>query len=215
MADLQRIRTEFEKALLSIDRIKANTLIQALYTSEPKEDGINTIIVPVLDKLGSDWEKGELALSQIYMAGRICEEIVDVILPPKSPDRITNPAMAIAVLDDYHLLGKRIVYSTLRASGYEICDYGQQDVKGLIERTCNDQIQVLLISALMLSSALHAKEVIRAVKEADPAIQVITGGAPFRFDRQLYLEIGADYMGVAASDAIHIIEAISKDKKHE
>jgi len=36
---------------------------------------------------------------------------------------------------------------------------------------------------------------------------VIVGGAPFRFDPQLWKEIGADAMAYSAADAIAVIEA--------
>ncbi len=56
--------------------------------------------------------------------------------------------MAIAVLDDYHLLGKRMVYSVLRASGYELTDYGTVDGDALVGHVVRDGIVVLLISVL-------------------------------------------------------------------
>lgn len=58
------------------------------------------------------------------MSGIICEEIIDKILPPSDPQRKDQPKMAIGVFEDYHLLGKRIIYSTLRASGFELIDLG-------------------------------------------------------------------------------------------
>ncbi len=67
--------------------------------------------------------------------------------------------MAIAVLDDYQPLGKRMVYSVLRASGYELKDYGTVDGDVLVSRVVRDDIVVSLISALMLPSALYIKRV--------------------------------------------------------
>ena len=67
-------------------------------------------LVPVLEEIGTGWENGTYALSQVYMSGRICEELVDLILPPTDVMRRTQPKIAIATLEDYHMLGKRIVY---------------------------------------------------------------------------------------------------------
>jgi len=53
--------------------------------------------------------------------------------------------MAITVLEDYHLLGKRIVYSILRASGYEVLDYRQTDVNGLIQQVKKDDVKILFL----------------------------------------------------------------------
>jgi hypothetical protein len=36
----------------------------------------------------------------------------------------------------------------------------------------------------------------------------VVGGAPFRFDDQLWREVGADAMGLSASDALKILDAM-------
>jgi len=81
------------------------------------------------------------------MAGSICESIIDDILPPNSPQRKDQPRAAIGVFEDYHMLGKRIVYSFLRASGIELLDLGGglslQKTVDLVEK---HQIKILLLS---------------------------------------------------------------------
>jgi PAS domain S-box-containing protein len=86
------------------------------------------LVVPALEQMGSAWQDGSVALSQVYMAGRFCEELVERVLPPSDPDRKHQPRSAIVLLNDYHMLGKRIVYSVMRASGFELFDYGRMDV---------------------------------------------------------------------------------------
>ncbi len=137
---------QFFDALIAIDRVKAREMLISQKDEVPPLKQVNDLIIPALEKLGYLWEQSEAALSQVYMSGRICEELVDEILPPRSPERIDQPKMAIAVLDDYHFLGKRIVYSVLRANGYELKDYGRQTVDELIVNVSGDDIKILLIS---------------------------------------------------------------------
>lgn len=54
------------------------------------------------------------------MSTRICEELLDTLSGPGGLIRNSHPEMAIAVLEDYHLLGKRIVHSFLRVSSFDI-----------------------------------------------------------------------------------------------
>jgi methanogenic corrinoid protein MtbC1 len=104
------------------------------------------------------------------------------------------------------MLGKRIVYSLMRASGFELFDYGRMDIDELVERAIADKIRVLLISVLILPSALKVKDVCAKLKAAGAPIKVAVGGAPFLFDDQLWQEVGADAVGHNASDAITIVE---------
>ena len=203
--------SEFEQALLSLDRLAARNMLLESGGSETPLQLVEKLVVPALERIGAGWEQGRVALSQVYMSGRICEELVDTLLPADGLGRKNRPKMAIAVLQDYHLLGKRIVYSVLRASGFELLDYGRVDADDLVRRVRNDGVEVLLISVLMLSSALRVKDVQTRLKSLGSEVKIVVGGAPFRLDDQLWKEVGADAMGREAAEAIDIIVKITGD----
>lgn len=198
--------TPFRQALEALDRVTAEAVFATALEQLPPIRAVEQVVVPALEQVGTAWHDGNVALSQVYMSGRFCEEIVDRVLPPSDPDRKHQPRSAIVVLSDYHLLGKRIVYSVMRASGFELFDYGRMDVDELVERVLADRIRVLLISVLILPSALKVKEACRRLKTADPALKILVGGAPFLFDPQLWQEVGADATGASAADAVAIVE---------
>ncbi len=199
----------FERALLSLDRLAAEEILEREQEGRTTVQLVEELIVPAMERIGEGWRTGSIALSQIYMSGRICEELVKGILPPKASARKDHPGMAITTLTDYHMMGKRIVYSVLRAGGYELMDYGRTTVEDLVERVRNDRVRVLLISVLMLPSALKIKNVKTNLKKAGADVKIIVGGAPFIFDGELWKEVGADAMGESASEAMGIIEKIS------
>lgn len=207
--DLAGMVGEFEQALLTLDRLRARSVLVSAPDAMTAIQVADRVAGPALERIGAGWEDGRVALSQVYMSGRICEELIAEILPPDSPDRRDRPKMAIAVLQDHHLLGKRIVYSALRAAGYEISDYGRVDVFDLVERIRADGVRILLISTLMLNSALRIKEVRRRLDQAGAEVKIIVGGAPFRFDTYLWRDVGADAMGYTATDAITLINQIT------
>ncbi len=204
--------TEMQNALLLVDRVKAGRIVRETCREGSPFTCLETLVVPALEEVGRRWERGEVALSQVYMSGRICEEIVDTMLPPGDPGRVGLPPMAIVVLEDHHTLGKRIVLSALRAGGYEVADFGSGlSVDQLVERTVQGKIKILLISTLMLPAALRAKEAIARIKTALPGTKVIVGGAPFNFDPQLWNEVGADAMGRTASDTLRLINRLTEE----
>lgn len=203
---MTELAQQFEQALLSLDKIAAKRLLTESQLAPIQF--VEQVIIPALERVGAGWEKGTVALSQVYMSGRICENLVDTFLPPGAPNRKDQPRMAIAVLEDYHQLGKRIVYSMLRASGFELLDYGRVEVDDLVRRVQDDKVQVLLLSTLMLPSALRVKDVRTKLNEMGLDVKIVVGGAPFRFDDQLWQEVGADAMGRNASEATGIIARI-------
>ncbi len=199
---------EFLQAILSLDRITAKEIWTGASNKMTSIQFVEEVIVDALEKIGVGWENGTIALSQIYMSGRICEELVDDILPSGNTNRKDLPKMAIAVLLDHHTMGKRIVYSFLRAGGFDLLDYGRVAVDDLVRMVKEDAVEILLLSVLMLPSALHIKEVRKKLNSAGLDVKIVVGGAPFRFDEQLWREMGADAMCHAASEVVTTITKI-------
>jgi len=197
----------FQAALLSLDKLKSDSLFQQELCESSPIEVVEQLVVPTLTNIGQAWHDGSLALSQIYMSGRLCEELVDRTLPPSDPDRKHQPRSAVVVLNDYHMLGKRIVYSLMRASGFELFDYGRMDIPQLIEQIQTDKPKVILISVLMLPSALKIRELRDTLDALGIHIKILVGGAPFLFDSELWKAVGADAMGENASDAVQIVES--------
>lgn len=203
---MEQLISMFRTALENLDRIEVDRIFRQALAGRTPIQAVEKLIVPALTGIGADWADGRLALSQVYMSGRFCEELVDRFLPPSDPDRKRQPRSAIVVLSDYHMLGKRIVYSLMRSCGYEMFDYGRMDTDELVERAIADRVRILLISVLILPSALKVREVCTRLKQHDPDIKVVVGGAPFLFDSLLWQEVGADAMGGTASEAVNIVQ---------
>ncbi|HEX9077951.1 MAG TPA: cobalamin-dependent protein [Desulfuromonadaceae bacterium] len=196
-----------EAALLALDRLAVARLLETP-GHEPVLVRIERLMIPALERIGRGWEEGRVALSQVYMGGRICEDLVNRLIRSTSSRRMDQPRMAVAVLEDYHLLGKRMVYATLRAAGYEVSDYGRTDVAALVSRTVADRVELLLISTLMFPSALRVAQVREGLEQAGCRARVIVGGAPFRFDEDLWREVRADAMCRNASDVLGVISSL-------
>lgn len=196
------------QALLAQDRLALEELFGA---PGPPLALIEGLVVPALEAIGGLWAEGEAALSQVYMAGRLCEQLVDQVLPAGDPGRTGLPPLAIAVLEDYHLLGLRIVYSALRASGYSLANYGRCELHSLVERVRADGIRILLVSVLMLPAALRVKELVARLRAAGCDTLVVVGGAPFRFDAELWREVGADAVGFSGTDAVAIVRRLAAE----
>jgi len=202
---------ELERALLTMENDLAEDIIKnALLNVNPIRVA-SELVSLTLKRIGDSWEEGTLSLSQVYMSGAICEEIIDKILPPSDVHRKSQPKMAIGVFEDFHLLGKRIIYSTLRASGYELMDLGGGlHAETLVEIIHKENIKIMLLSVLMLPSALRIKDLKEQLADTD--VKIIVGGAPFRFDSNLWKEVGADAYGNDSVDAIKLINKLMEEK---
>lgn len=198
---------DFETALLQIDRIKAADIFDNIYKEKGNFLALEQLTMQTLERIGDDWEQGKLSLSQVYMSGVICEELIKEYITESDASYKSNPKIAIAVLQDHHALGKRIIYSVLRAGGYDLLDFGQGlSVEEIVEKTLKTKIEILLISTLMLPSALEVKRVVESLREKGSSVKVVVGGAPFRLDPVLWKKVHADADGKNGTGIKQIIE---------
>jgi methanogenic corrinoid protein MtbC1 len=199
---------EFEEALLSLNRVAAKNLITHEFTGDNALELINNIITPALESIGNMWSRGEIALSQEYMAAKICEEIVEKILPLESSSRKEGPVIGITTLGDEHMLGKRIVASFIRANGFNIHDYSHMETEKIAIKAKEDGVEVIMVSTLMLHLAYEVKKLRYFLDSEGVNTKIIVGGAPFLFDRDLWKEVGADAMAVDAMESVKKIYEI-------
>jgi len=202
------IRNEFYNALLNSDKTTSWQIFKSFIQTYRPMDFAENIMQEALDMLGQSWEIGSASLSQVYMGGKICEEIIRSFIDETSSSKETD--IAIAVLEDHHYLGKRLVYSYLTINGIAVKDYGGTQLNDLVALVKRDNIKILLVSVLMLSSAFKIKQ-LRA--ELDNDVKIIVGGAPFRLDKNLWKQVNADAVGHSAQDAVTLIQQIKDGVK--
>lgn len=205
MGDYEYHKAAFELELLSNDMPSAKRLLLVTLSTTSPQDRIENVISPVLKKIGEKWERGEVALSQVYLSLKICEELVTEIYGTGEVERRSPPTIAIVSLEDYHLLGVHIVRMAMQSAGEAVLDYGRMDVETLADRLCRDKIQYLLVSTLMLRSALQVKRLQEILEARSINLMVIVGGAPFRFDELLWKKVRADLTTQSPMEALEFI----------
>jgi len=200
------LQQAYQSALLSVDKARAEEVLrEALAVCATPLEVAEFCLAPVLEQMGEAWESGLLALSQIYMASRISEELVERILPPPQEMRGEMPRIALALLEDHHMLGKQLVQSALRLAGIAVLDWQRVTVDELVARAVRERPDLILVSTLMLRAALHVRKVREGLDRAGLDIPVYVGGAPFRMDPLLWREVGASAMGANSTEAIRLV----------
>lgn len=201
-----RSAQNFQEALLQGDKGSAAEILSRTVGDPPSMPELEQLVVTALDNIGTSWETGEAALSQVYMSGRICEDLLAPYFPQRSTEPQSPPRVAIAVLNDHHLLGKRIILSFLKASGIPVLDWGSCSEEQLVTRTLENRVRILLVSTLMLPSALRIGPARKRLRESGFTGKLIVGGAPFRIDPSLVREVGADATADNAMECVNLVK---------
>lgn len=196
------LSSQFEQYLLSMNKAAASKLIQNEFSGNNAFQLIQEIMMPALRNIGLGWVNGTIPLSHEYVASNICEEIVNSILPPESKSRKNMPTLAITTLGDQYILGKQIVTLCMKASGFNVHDYGDLLVEDVVSKVQEDGIGVILVSTRMLNFAHNVKNLRNSFDKNGISTKIIVGGAPFLLDNELWKEVGADSMATDATEAL-------------
>jgi len=198
----------FQKALLRGDRAAARAVLRDDLEGGDPVAVSEAVVVPALERIGASWETGAISLATLYLSGVLAEEVVAEVLPNIRPATGAAPSIAIVVLEDHHVLGKRLVLSALRSAGHAVEDYGHGlSPRDVVARCRAESPRVLLVSTLMLPAALKVRTLVDGLAELDPRPALLVGGAPFRMDPELWREVGADGTGNNSADALRLVRS--------
>jgi trimethylamine corrinoid protein len=203
----------FERALLRGDRAAARAVVRGGLGDADPVGVSEAIVVPALERIGASWELGDISLATLYLSGVLAEEVVAEVLPNMRPGGDSPASIAIVVLEDHHVLGKRLVLSALRSAGYAVEDYGHGlSPRDVVTRCRAEAPRVLLVSTLMLPAALKVKALAAELAVVKPRPALFVGGAPFRMDPDLWREVGADGAGHNSADALRLVRSVLEEE---
>jgi trimethylamine corrinoid protein len=198
---LQRVMNQYNEAIMDTDRDRALLVVRdALGRGISPEEVVFEIVVPAIElMMKSISENQGVSLAQHFMAAQIASEVVDDLMPrfAKTPEIVGKVVIGTAQ-GDFHGLGKRIVAGCLKAMMVEVVDLGLNVApERFVDEAVAHDAQVIAISAMMVHTA-RGENGCRKVRQIlselglEERIKVAVGGAPYRFDPELYRTVGAD-----------------------
>ena len=158
----------------------------ALETGIDANDAIMNGLSAGMDTVGKLYENEEYFVPELLLCSDALYAGLDVLRPHVAlGQELGNKGrLLIGVIEgDIHDIGKGLVKTMFEAAGWEICDLGK-DVKlgKFVEEQEKFKPDLVAISALMTTSMLAMPKVIKMLKEKDPEVFVMIGGAPLNSD---------------------------------
>ena len=199
------LKTAVVKGLKS--QAKEQTKIE-LQTKTPIEI-IDGILVPALNEVGKGFEENTIFLPSLLMsaetAGASFEIIKEYIVNIGEKTEEKGKILIATVEGDIHDIGKNIVKVLLENYGFSVIDMGKDITpKAIVERAEKENIKLVGLSALMTTTVPSMEKTIRLLKDNNPQIAVMVGGAVLT--EEYAKTIGADFYGKDAMASVRIAE---------
>jgi methanogenic corrinoid protein MtbC1 len=217
---LEQIIAEYNEAIFDTDRDRA---LKVVHDAEMRgispEDIVFRVVLPAMDLMvKSISESHDANLAQHFMTAQIADTVTaEMIAKFKMAPEITGRVVIGTAYGDMHSLGKRIVMGCLRARMVDVKDLGVNVApERFVDEAIAHNAEVIGISAMMVHTARGANGCLRVreiLKERglEGGIRIIVGGAPFRFDQDLYRRIRADAWAEDAITAGRVMEDLIRE----
>lgn len=176
---------------------------QALNDREPL-DIVNNTLIPALDVVGEEFEKGTLFLPQLLQSATAAQAAFEVvkaaIAAGGSKGKSRGKIIIATVKGDVHDIGKNIVRVILENYGYEVLDLGRDVTpERIVETVRRTGAPLVGLSALMTTTVPNMQATIEALHAEGLPCKVMVGGAVLT---PSYAEqIGADFYAKDAKAA--------------
>ena len=182
---------------------------RALLQTVPPLSLIDDYLIPALNAVGDDYERGVLFLPQLISAAesaKLCFDEVKKCLGDSSGAEKGKIVLA-TVKGDIHDIGKNIVKTVLENYGYKVIDLGKNVPPEEVVRVCREQeIKLCGLSALMTTTVANMEETIRLLHRECPACRIMVGGAVL--NEAYAKKIGADWYCKDANADVKIAQYI-------
>lgn len=173
--------------------------------------------LPAMDIISDEFTDGTVFIPEVLLSARAMNDGVQMLEPHlgATNTKAAGRLMVGTVLGDLHDIGKNVVVSMHKASGFEVTDLGVNiSTDEFIEQVRKHRPHVLGISALLTTTMPQMKSVIEALESAGlrEHVKVIVGGAPIN---QAFADsIGADGYAGDAGQAVALSRGLLPQDLH-
>ena len=210
MATKEEILKELAEGVVEYDEEKVKQAAHKVL-----EEGIDPLeaimdgLAAGMEEVGRLYDSNEYFVPEVLMCADALYAGLDILRPhvPKTTEK--KGAVVIGTVQgDVHDIGKNLVKMMFDVGGFDVYDLGRDvPLEKFVEEQLRTDSEIVAMSAMMTTTMLGMKKVIQMIKEKNPNVAIMLGGAPVTKDvAKLFGADGyAESAGNAVSEAIKMI----------
>lgn len=183
-------------------------------------DAVFNGLVPGMEEVGRLYEEQEYFVPELLMCADALYAGLDIMKPHmvKRDTGISGVVVMGVVQGDVHDIGKNIVKMMFDVAGFQVFDLGRDvPLEKFVEEQLRTDSDLVCLSAMMTTTMVGMRDIIRKIKEKNPKCRIMIGGAPV--SDEIAVNFGADGYAKDASnalkDAINMLSTLRKLQEEE
>jgi methanogenic corrinoid protein MtbC1 len=163
-----------------------------------------------MEVVGEMYERNEYFVPEVLMCADALYQGLDILRPHVPTDSASTVGQVVigSIQGDVHDIGKNLVKMMFDVAGWEVYDLGRDvPLENFVKEQMRTDAEVVAMSAMMTTTMLGMKKVIKMIKEKNPNVAIMLGGAPVTKDvADIFGADGyADNAGNAVQEGIKMI----------
>lgn len=177
---------------------------EALAEGIDAETAIFDGLVAGIEEIGRLYELEEIFVPEMLLAADAMYAGLNLLKPhmkKKGDGGVKGTVIMGVVQGDVHDIGKNIVKMMFDVAGFEVHDLGRDvPLETFIEEQLRTDSDLVCLSAMMTTTMVGMPEIIKKLKEKNPKVKIMIGGAPV--NENLAEQWGADGYAKDANNAL-------------
>ncbi len=178
-------------------------------------DAVFKGLIPGMEEVGELYEQQEYFVPELLMCADAMYAGLNILRPHMEGRNMGVSGVVVmgVVQGDVHDIGKNIVKMMFDVAGFEVHDLGRDvPLEVFVEEQLNTNADLVCLSAMMTTTMVGMKDIIKQIKEKNPNARIMIGGAPVT--EEIADKFGADGFAEDASnalkDAINMLSTLKK-----
>ena len=217
----QEILKGLQAAVVEFDEDKTRELAQAVI-----DEGVDPFratmegLAEGMIQVGDLYNKKEYFVSELLLCADALYAGLEMLKPAIIASGRTSEAKGSIVLGvvegDVHDIGKNLIKMMFDVAGWTVYDLGKDvPLEKFVEEQLRTDSDIVGLSALMTTSMISMPDIVKKLKEKNPKVRVMLGGAPIT--PETVEKYGADGYardaGTAVDEAIKLIKMLKAEEK--
>jgi corrinoid protein of di/trimethylamine methyltransferase len=179
-------------------------------------DAIMNGLAAGMEIVGDLYDRQEYFVPEILMCADALYAGLDILKPHlKKASQASNRGQVVigTVQGDVHDIGKNLIKMMFDVGGFTVHDLGRDvPLEKFAEEQLRTDAEIVALSAMMTTTMMGMKKVIAMIKQKNPDVAIMLGGAPVTRDvAKLFGADGyAESAGNAVQEAIKMIGQLRK-----
>ncbi|MBV1758355.1 MAG: B12-binding domain-containing protein [Dethiosulfatibacter sp.] len=180
---------------------------------------IEQVIIPLMERVGSLWEDGEISVAQEHYISNVIESFIGYLSKSINTHQDKSySALLITPLSEDHVLPLKLSSEYFRQKGWRVFYLGKSvPLKSLKSIMLRESIDVVVVSVTMDYNLKSAEHLITTLKEWELAKQpiILVGGNAFKNDSVAKDLLKADIYVKKIEDLSFIINQLETQLKNQ